>query len=60
MEKKRNISPYLFSSYLPISDKPEENLSQASIFIGIIAFFLIVIYIFLLFKKRKRLSKQNK
>ena len=35
---------------------PEDNLVAATVFMGLIAFFLIAIYIYLLFKKRKRLN----
>lgn len=54
-KKKRSF--YLTQTLIPIGDTPKENLQSASIYVGTVALFLILIYIFLLFKKRRRLNK---
>ena len=43
----------------PTNQTPEENLKEQTIFMSVISFFLITTYIFLVFKKRKRLAKLN-
>lgn len=45
-------------SYLPTDGTPLENLKSQCTFIGVICFFLIITYILLVFKRRKRMKLQ--
>ena len=49
----------LGTDFVEINFSPKENLKQQEIFISIIAIFLLVIYAYLVFKKRKRLREMK-
>ena len=43
----------------PVGKTPEANLRSQTIFIGMIAFLLITIYIYLVIQRRRRLVRQE-
>lgn len=61
--KKSSARTRLFglgSDYIPNTGSIESNLKDQEICMGVIAFFLLGIYTYLVFKKRKRLNKDAK